>query len=337
MPTATEHDIAWRVVDEMIDQGRGAAEAGVRRAHGRNGRLSVQTDPRFYRDTDAIVRQAEHFAALAPNIIVKIPVTAAGIPAIEEATYRGISINATVCFSLPQCVAVAEAVERGLRRREQEGKDIATMGPVCTIMVGPARRLAEGRRRQAGHQRRPRRARVGGRRGVQEDLPPVPGARLPHPAAVGRVPQPHALERADRRRRGDLAAARLAEALQQIRHQRRVAHRHAGRARRPDGARDVRRLPPRLDRAWPVAARSSTPFRRPAARCGSSSPRATISTGGPRRHAAESGSSDGCRLTEPRSNRRSRRPLSRADPLSAQLSAGRSSGAGSRRSAGRPP
>ena len=69
-------------------------------------------------------------------MIVKIPVTRAGIPAIEEATYRGISINATVCFTLPQCVAVAEAVERGLKRREREGKEIATMGPVCTIMVG---------------------------------------------------------------------------------------------------------------------------------------------------------------------------------------------------------
>jgi transaldolase len=55
---------------------------------------------------------------------------------MEEATYRGISINATVCFSLPQCVAVAEAVERGLKRREREGKPIDTMGPVCTIMVG---------------------------------------------------------------------------------------------------------------------------------------------------------------------------------------------------------
>jgi len=41
-----------------------------------------------------------------------------------------------VCFTLPQCVAVAEAVERGLKRREQEGKEIATMGSVCTIMVG---------------------------------------------------------------------------------------------------------------------------------------------------------------------------------------------------------
>jgi transaldolase len=69
-------------------------------------------------------------------MIVKIPVTAAGIEAIEEATYRGVSINATVSFTLPQALAVAEAVERGLKRREKEKKDITRMGPVCTLMVG---------------------------------------------------------------------------------------------------------------------------------------------------------------------------------------------------------
>src|SRR5438477_8313105 len=69
-------------------------------------------------------------------MIVKIPATRAGIPAMEEATYRGISINATVCFTLPQCLAVAEAVECGLQRREREGKPIRNMGPVCTIIVG---------------------------------------------------------------------------------------------------------------------------------------------------------------------------------------------------------
>ena len=46
------------------------------------------------------------------------------------------SINATVSFTLPQAIAVAEAVERGLSRREREGKDISRMGPVCTLMVG---------------------------------------------------------------------------------------------------------------------------------------------------------------------------------------------------------
>jgi len=136
MPAATEHEIGWRVVDEMTVQGAALLAPAFEAQRGRNGRLSVQTDPRNYRNPDAILAQADHFAALAPNIIVKIPVTAAGIPAIEEATARGISINATVCFSLPQCVAVAEAVERGLRRRERAGQDVSRMGPVCTIMVG---------------------------------------------------------------------------------------------------------------------------------------------------------------------------------------------------------
>jgi transaldolase len=69
-------------------------------------------------------------------MIVKIPATRAGIAAMEEATYRGISINATVSFTLPQALAVAEAVERGLARREKEGLEIASMGSVCTLMVG---------------------------------------------------------------------------------------------------------------------------------------------------------------------------------------------------------
>ncbi len=106
------------------------------RDRGRNGRLSIQTKPKFYRNAADIVAQAVHFASLAPNIIVKIPVTAAGIEAIEEATYLGVSINATVSFTLPQAIAVAEAVERGLQRREGEGLDISTMGPVSVQMVG---------------------------------------------------------------------------------------------------------------------------------------------------------------------------------------------------------
>jgi len=133
---ATEDEIAWQLVAE-ISVNSAALLKPIFDAHkGKNGRLSIQTDPRLFRDPEAIIAQAQEFNRLAPNMIVKIPVTRAGVPAIEEATYLGISINATVCFSLPQCVAVAEAVERGLRRREREGKDITTMGPVCTIMVG---------------------------------------------------------------------------------------------------------------------------------------------------------------------------------------------------------
>jgi transaldolase len=136
MPDATEDQIGWRLVELLSIRAAELLHPAFEAHRGRNGRLSVQTDPRLFRNTEAILEQALRFDQLAPNMIVKIPATAAGIPAIEEATYRGVSINATVSFTLPQCVAVAEAVERGLRRREREGLPIAAMGPVCTIMVG---------------------------------------------------------------------------------------------------------------------------------------------------------------------------------------------------------
>src|SRR6476620_3848688 len=53
MPTATEHDIAWRVVDEMTMGGAALLAPVFDAQHGRNGRLSVQTDPRYYRDSEA--------------------------------------------------------------------------------------------------------------------------------------------------------------------------------------------------------------------------------------------------------------------------------------------
>ncbi|MBW3628595.1 MAG: transaldolase [Gemmatimonadetes bacterium] len=136
MPTATEDEIAWRLVEDMSVKAATLLEPIFREQQGRNGRLSMQTDPRLYRNTAAMVAQARRFAELAPNIIVKIPVTAAGVAAIEEVTYLGISINATVSFSLPQAIAVAEAVERGMARREKEGKDVSGIASVCTLMVG---------------------------------------------------------------------------------------------------------------------------------------------------------------------------------------------------------
>jgi transaldolase len=90
----------------------------------------------LYRNWEAIVAQARRFDTLAPNMQVKMPVTQAGVRALEEATYHGVNVNATVCFTVPQAIAVAEAVERGLNRRAAEGKDTHHMAPVCTIMIG---------------------------------------------------------------------------------------------------------------------------------------------------------------------------------------------------------
>ncbi len=136
MPLATEDELAWRLTEEMSITAAGLLKPVFDAANGRNGRLSIQTNPKYWRDAGRLVSQAVHFSSLAPNMIVKIPVTRAGVSAIEEATFQGVSINATVSFTLSQAIAVAEAVERGLRRREKEGRDISRMGPVCTLMVG---------------------------------------------------------------------------------------------------------------------------------------------------------------------------------------------------------
>ncbi len=135
-PTATDDAIGWAMVKELSVNAAKLFEPEFEKQNGRNGRLSIQTDPRNFRDAKALSDQALEFSQLAKNMIVKIPVTSEAISAFEEATYKGVSINATVSFSVAQTIAVAEAVERGLKRREAEGKDISQMGPVCTIMVG---------------------------------------------------------------------------------------------------------------------------------------------------------------------------------------------------------
>ncbi len=133
---ATEIDLAWAIVEEMSVRAAPLLLPAFEASGGRQGRLSMQTDPTFFRAYDRMLAQGVDFVALAPNIIVKFPATTVGVRVMEEATYRGVNVNATVSFSVAQAVAAAEAVERGLRRREAEGLPVDDMGPVITLMMG---------------------------------------------------------------------------------------------------------------------------------------------------------------------------------------------------------
>ncbi len=135
-PDWTEVDLTWATIEEMAVRGAAILEPVFRREAGRKGRLSLQTNPQNYPNTERMLEQGTRFAGLAPNIQVKFPATRAGIRAIEEATAAGVNINATVCFTVPQALAVAEAVERGLDALAERGGDVAAITPVCTIMVG---------------------------------------------------------------------------------------------------------------------------------------------------------------------------------------------------------
>lgn len=135
-PTWSEVDLTWAIVEEMAARGAAVLQPVFERTHGRAGRLSLQTNPANHRHPGRMLEQALRFHGLAPNMQVKFPATAAGIVAIEEATALGISINATVSFTVPQAIAAAEAVERGLARRDAAGEDTSTMSPIVTIMIG---------------------------------------------------------------------------------------------------------------------------------------------------------------------------------------------------------
>lgn len=134
--TATEVDIAWQILEEASCATAKLLVPAFGDSGGEGGRMSVQVDPKLYRDADAMADQAERLSQLAPNIIVKIPATEAGVRAVEEATYRGVSILGTVLYTVSQALALAEAVERGLARREEEGLDNSDIHPRCAIMVG---------------------------------------------------------------------------------------------------------------------------------------------------------------------------------------------------------
>ena len=135
-PSWTEEDIMWKVFEEIAVKGAELLLPVFERENGKKGRLSIQTNPANYRNVERMVARAEHFDSLAPNMQVKLPGTSHGIVAIEEATYRGINVNATVSFTVPQAIAIGEAVERGLNRREAEGLPTEDMSPVTTIMIG---------------------------------------------------------------------------------------------------------------------------------------------------------------------------------------------------------
>ncbi len=136
MPEATEDEIVWALIDEVGALRSKKLLPKFEEFKGKKGRLSIQVNAKYYRNPQKMVEQAMRLNSLGRNMMIKIPASAAGIKAIEEATYRGASTNATISFTVAQAVAVAEAVERGLKRREAEGLPIEDMGPVCTIMIG---------------------------------------------------------------------------------------------------------------------------------------------------------------------------------------------------------
>ncbi|ARF58372.1 transaldolase family protein [Streptomyces gilvosporeus] len=105
-------------------------------SNGRYGWVSGQLDPRLMLNADLMLEQALRIARISPNLMVKVPGTRQGYEVIRQLVARGISINSTLSYTVPQFTACAEAVETGLKKAHEQGIDTGRWRAVFTHMIG---------------------------------------------------------------------------------------------------------------------------------------------------------------------------------------------------------
>ncbi|MCG7426979.1 transaldolase [Helcobacillus massiliensis] len=108
-----------------------------RSTQGYDGRVSIEVDPRHANDTDATIEQAQRLYDLVDreNVMIKIPATLEGLPAITEVISRGISVNVTLIFSVARYEEVIEAYLEGLEKAAEAGRDLATIHSVASFFI----------------------------------------------------------------------------------------------------------------------------------------------------------------------------------------------------------
>jgi transaldolase len=116
-------------------------------ASGRDGFVSFEVTPDLAHDTAATIEQAlELWARLdRPNVMIKVPATEAGVPAIEELTARGVNVNVTLLFSVERYGEVIEAYLRGLERRARRGEPLDGIASVASFFVSRVDAKADAR------------------------------------------------------------------------------------------------------------------------------------------------------------------------------------------------
>jgi transaldolase len=107
------------------------------RTNGVDGRVSIEVDPRLAHDTARTIETARalYEAVDRPNVMIKIPATVEGLPAITQATSEGISVNVTLIFSLDRYRGVMQAFLTGLEQAREAGRDLSQIHSVASFFV----------------------------------------------------------------------------------------------------------------------------------------------------------------------------------------------------------
>ena len=129
-------NLVWLTYKEVVKRGAKLYMPIFEASKGRFGWISGQLDPRLFTETEQMVHDAEELSALSPNVMIKVPASMQGIEVVKILTSKGISTNTTVCFTLPQIMASANAAMDGIRIAEQNGISLAKWRAVITMMIG---------------------------------------------------------------------------------------------------------------------------------------------------------------------------------------------------------
>lgn len=129
-------ELVWMTYKEVVKRGAKMYMPIFEATGHRFGWMSGQLDPRLFTETDQMVRDAEELSALSPNVMIKVPASMQGIEVVKILTSRGISTNTTVCFTLPQIMASANAAMEGIKLAEQNKVDLGKWRAVITMMIG---------------------------------------------------------------------------------------------------------------------------------------------------------------------------------------------------------
>jgi transaldolase len=107
------------------------------RTNGQDGRVSIEVDPRLAHDTGQTIEAARKLWATVdrPNVMIKIPATVEGLPAITQAISEGISVNVTLIFALDRYRGVMQAFLTGLEQAREKGIDLSTIRSVASFFV----------------------------------------------------------------------------------------------------------------------------------------------------------------------------------------------------------
>jgi transaldolase len=129
-------ELTWSAYKEVVKRGAEMYLPIFEASKGRFGWISGQLDPRLFTETDQMIHDAEELSALSPNVMIKVPASMQGIEVVKALTSKGISTNTTVCFTLPQILASANAAMQGIKIAEQNEVALRKWRAVITMMIG---------------------------------------------------------------------------------------------------------------------------------------------------------------------------------------------------------